>query len=66
MITGKPFSTISYNTKDFLLNVLDDLLLKDHIEFYMFIWHEPEKIFSVITDSRKRFTGYHQTNKKEL
>lgn len=43
MITGKAFSTISYNTKDFLLSVLDDLLSKDQIEFYMFINHLPEE-----------------------
>ena len=42
MRTCKPISTISYNTKEFLIDRLDKLL-KDHkISFYVMIWHFPE------------------------
>lgn len=43
MITGRPFSTISYNTEKFLKAVLDRLLAQDDIEFYMVINHYPEE-----------------------
>ena len=48
MKTTKPFSTISYNTADFLKVKLDELVLKRHIAFYVFIEHFPEE------DERKK------------
>lgn len=39
MQTSKPISTISYNTEDFLVNVLEDLLRTHIIDFYMYIQH---------------------------
>ena len=42
MKTSKPFSTISYNTDDFLKQHLDDLLKRDVISFYSWIEHLPE------------------------
>ena len=42
MRTKKPVSTISYNTRDFLVTHLRKLV-KDHkISFYAMIWHYPE------------------------
>lgn len=43
MKTSKPFSTISYNTTDFLVLKLDDLIKKGFISFYAFIEHLPEE-----------------------
>lgn len=42
MRTSKPFSTISYNTVDFLKSVLDDLVQRDKITFYAFVKHYAE------------------------
>ena len=42
MKTSKPFSTISYNSKDFLISKLDELVQKRHISFYAFVEHYPE------------------------
>lgn len=42
MITKKPISTISYNSKDFLLNVLNEHLKAHNIEFFMCIFHKGE------------------------
>lgn len=42
MRTGKPISTISYNTTPYLKLVLDDLVEAKIISFYMFIKHKPE------------------------
>lgn len=42
MRTSKPFSTISYNTDEYLTAKLDELMTKRKIEFYAFIEHLPE------------------------
>ena len=39
MRTSKPFSTISYNTEDYLTAKLDELVTTRKIEFYAFIEH---------------------------
>lgn len=43
MKTTKPFSTISYNTVDFLTAKLDDLVCRRVISFYAFIKHYKEQ-----------------------
>ena len=43
MKTSKPFSTISYNTQEFLQVKLDDLINRRKIAFYGFIHHLPEE-----------------------
>lgn len=43
MKTSKPFSTISYNTKDFLVVKLNDLIRRRKIDFYAFINHLAEE-----------------------
>lgn len=43
MKTIKPISTISYNTKPFLMGVLDRLVKNKIIEFWVFIHHEAEE-----------------------
>ena len=40
--TSKAISTISYNSKDFLLSILDKLIRQHIICNYMFIEHQPE------------------------
>ena len=42
MRTSRPISTISYNTNDFLNNVLDELIRKRAISFWAWIEHLPE------------------------
>ena len=42
MKTSKAFATISYNTDDFLINKLDDLIRRHIIDFWAFINHQPE------------------------
>lgn len=42
MKTSRPFSTISYNSKDFLKSKLDELVQKRYISFYTFVEHFPE------------------------
>lgn len=42
MKTSKPFSTISYNTKDFLKGKLDEMFNRNVIAFYAFISHYAE------------------------
>lgn len=42
MRTSKPFSTISYNTTDFLIVKLDELLKRGVVDFWAFIEHLPE------------------------
>ena len=42
MLTIKPFSTISYNTPEFLKKVLDDMVKRGVLDFYAFIQHFPE------------------------
>ncbi len=42
MRTSKPFSTISYNSPDYLKAKLDELIESRKIEFYAFIEHIPE------------------------
>lgn len=42
MKTSKPFSTISYNTPEYLTARLDELISSRKIEFYAFIEHLPE------------------------
>ena len=48
MRTSKPFSTISYNTTDFLRLKLDELVTRRKIDFYAFVEHYPEE------DEKKR------------
>ncbi len=43
MRTSKAFATISYNTKDFLIEKLDELIKSRIIDFYAFIEHLPEE-----------------------
>lgn len=43
LITRKPFSTISYNSKEHLIRVLDKLKDDRKISFYFLIWHRPEE-----------------------
>ena len=43
MKTSKPFSTISYNSADFLQIKLNDLIKRRKIAFYGFIEHLPEE-----------------------
>ena len=43
MRTTKPFSTISYNSADFLREKLDRLVLERRISFYSYIEHHPEE-----------------------
>lgn len=43
MKTTKPFSTISYNTAEFLKQRLDELIQKRHISFYAFVEHYAEE-----------------------
>lgn len=42
MRTSKPFTTISYNSTDFLIVKLDELLKRGVIDFWAFIEHLPE------------------------
>lgn len=41
--TSKPFSTISYNSNDFLLTKLTDLVNRNKIDFFAYIEHLPEE-----------------------
>lgn len=50
MKTSKPFSTISYNTAEFLKQKLDTQVQKRNISFYAFVEHYPEE------DERKKHT----------
>ena len=43
MKTSRPFSTISYNTRDFLRSKLEELYSRNILSFYAFIHHEPEE-----------------------
>lgn len=43
MRTSKPFATITYNSNDFLVCKLDDLVKKGKIDFYSFVHHLPEE-----------------------
>ncbi len=43
MKTTKPFSTISYNTSEFLKKKLDDLVARRCICFYAFVYHYAEE-----------------------
>lgn len=43
MKTSKPFSTISYNTSDYLNQKLGDLLSRRQIDFYCWVLHYPEE-----------------------
>lgn len=43
MKTSKPFSTISYNTKEFLISELDKLVARRAISFYTFVYHYREE-----------------------
>lgn len=43
MKTSKPFSTISYNSDDFLSTKLDDLIRSRKLEFYAFVNHHKEE-----------------------
>lgn len=42
MLTGKPISSISFNSQSYLNKVLNDLVDREIIEFYAYIWHKPE------------------------
>lgn len=59
MTTSKLVSTVSYNTKEFLINKLNELVEIEIIEFYILIEHEPEadekkKHFHVLLYPAKR------------
>lgn len=43
MRTSKPFSTISYNTEDFLNLRLSDLVQRRQIDFFAWVQHYPEE-----------------------
>lgn len=43
MRTSKPFSTISYNSQDFLQQTLSDLVKRRKIAFFAFVEHLPEE-----------------------
>lgn len=43
MRTSKPFSTISYNSREFLKVKLDDLVQRQVISFYSFVYHYKEE-----------------------
>lgn len=43
MRTSKPFSTISYNSEDFLEQKLGDLVARRQIDFYAWVKHYPEE-----------------------
>lgn len=43
MKTSKSFSTISYNTDDFLTIKLNDFIRKGYLEFWAFMNHKPEE-----------------------
>lgn len=43
MKTSKPFTTISYNTPDYLKAQLDDLVQRNILYFYAFVWHYREE-----------------------
>ena len=43
MKTSKPFSTISYNSKEFLISELDKLVARRAISFYTFVYHYREE-----------------------
>lgn len=43
MKTSKPFSTISYNSREFLKVKLDDLIQRQVISFYSFVYHYKEE-----------------------
>lgn len=43
MRTSKPFSTISYNTEDFLNLRLSDLIQRRQIDFFAWVQHYPEE-----------------------
>ena len=49
MLTKRPISTISYNTKDFLIDYLDHLLIAKKIVFYAGVYH----IGEVLDDGTK-------------
>ena len=42
MRTSKPFSTISYNSVNFLKSKLDEMITDKWIDFYAFVRHSPE------------------------
>ena len=43
MRTSKPFSTISYNSQEFLVSKLDDLVSRGVLDFWAFIFHHAEE-----------------------
>lgn len=43
MKTSKPFSTISYNTADFLFQKLSELVSRRQIDFFAWVLHYPEE-----------------------
>lgn len=43
MKTSKPFSTISYNTADFLYQKLSELVSRRQIDFFAWVLHYPEE-----------------------
>ena len=43
MRTSKPFSLISYNTKEFLIEKLNELVEGGLVQFWAFIHHQPEE-----------------------
>lgn len=57
MATNRPQSTISYNTRDFLLETLDDLYTKHIIKAWYCIEHMPEE-----DESKKHWHVYLEPN----
>lgn len=64
MNTAKPISTISYNTRDFLLEVLNNLYKSKIISFYMFIEHKGEKDLTTGLIDRDHIHLYVEPNRK--
>lgn len=57
-MTSRPQSTISYNTEPFLKSILDDLVEKHVIQFYMYIFHYGEE------GDKDHFHVFFQPNKR--
>jgi len=58
MKTSKPFSTISYNTKEFLIDTLNSLQYLKYIQYFEFIEHLPDE-----DDKKKHIHLYIEPNK---
>lgn len=43
MRSQNPLSTISYNTDEFIISLMEELVKEDIIRSWCYIWHDPEK-----------------------